>query len=249
MEKQTFDDITVIIPVREGSTRVKKKVHLPFHNEMSLLEWKIAQLLEVQSNSRILVSSNSEQIKQIAYQMGVEYHDRGDYLSVGHQATFSEVITGIVKDVPTNHFAWVTVVVPLMMPNEYEKAFSAYMDEVVNGKHDSLFSANLLKEYLWDPEKPVNYEATRNHTYSQDLPDIYQVTNGLYMRDKQKTLEEGYFLGRNPLKHMVSKMAGIDIDEWEDYEFAKAMLPFYLDKYTATSPDEDAVPIYQQYSH
>jgi len=39
-----FDDISVVIPVREGSSRIKSKIYLPFHEEMNLLEWKISQL-------------------------------------------------------------------------------------------------------------------------------------------------------------------------------------------------------------
>ncbi len=226
-----FEDISIIIPVREGSTRVKEKVFLPLCNNLNLLEWKIDQLLNIQKSNKIIVSSNSDSLKQIALNMGVEYHDRRDYLCVGHQASFSEVITGIVKDIQTKHFAWITVVVPLMSPNEYFEAFNTYLDEVVNKqKFDSLFTANLIKEYLWKEHSPLNYEASKNHTISQELPDIYKLTNGLYMRDKATTLAEGYFLGKNPKIQVVSKMAGIDIDEWEDYQFVKAMLPFYLEK-------------------
>jgi CMP-N-acetylneuraminic acid synthetase len=230
--KNSFDDITIIIPVREGSSRIKSKVLLPFYDNMNLLEWKISQVIKVQEKHRIVVSSNSDTLKRIAYNMGVEYHERGDYLSVGHQASFSEVITGIVKDIQTKYFAWVTVVVPLMAPQEYEEAFQLFLGEVANQtKYDSLFSANLIKEYLWNDRGPINYQASRNHTISQNLPDIFRVTNGLYMRDKINTLKEGYFLGQSPKIQIVNKMAGVDIDEWEDYEFAKAMLPFYLQKH------------------
>jgi len=231
-----FNNISIIIPVREGSSRVKNKVLLPFHEDLNLLEWKIDQLKKVQQSNRIIISSNSENLKKIAYNMGVEYHDRGDYLSVGHHASFSEVITGIVKDIQTDHFAWITVVVPLMSPEEYTEAFQLYLSEVMKSKKfDSLFSANLVKEYLWSNNKPLNYEASKNHTISQNLPEIYRVTNGLYMRDKVSTLAQGYFLGENPKYHIVSKMAGIDIDEWEDYEFAKAMLPFYFQKHKSSN--------------
>ena len=54
--------------------------------------------------------------------------------------------------------------------------------------YDSLFAANLVKEYLWWPDRPLNYQANRDHTISQHLPDIYRVTNGLYMRDKDSIL-------------------------------------------------------------
>lgn len=224
-----FKDISVIIPVREGSSRVREKIFLPFHEEMSLLDWKIAQMKQVQDPALIFLSSNSERVREVAEASGVQFLKRDDYLSTGHVASFSEVISGVVKDVPTEHFAWVTVVVPLMRPDEYRDGFQMYLDRVVvAGTNDSLVSVNLVKEYYWDAEKALNYRADRNHTISQDLPDWFRVTNGLYMRSKADTLREGYFLGPKPCMHQVSKASGIDIDEYEDYEVAMAMKAIYL---------------------
>lgn len=227
----SFEDISVVIPVREGSSRVKNKIFLPFHEELSLLEWKVEQLKLVQSPDLIFLSSNSSNVQHVANNMGVEYLPRSDYLSVGHDATFSEVITGVVQGVPTSHFAWVTVVVPLMSPSEYRAAFLAYEKNIIKNKEfDSLVSVNLVKEYLWDSNGPLNYQADKNHTISQDLPDIYRVTNGLYMRDKSSTLNEGYFLGPKPYMFEVGKISSIDIDVYEDYQMAIALKQFYVDK-------------------
>ena len=225
-----FSDISIIVPVREGSSRVKDKIFLPFDGERSLLEWKIDQLLQVQSPERIFLSSNSHRVAEVSRRKGIAFLPRSDYLSVGHDASFSEVITGIVKDVPTTHFAWVTVVVPLMSPAEYHEAFNLYLRDVAgSASHDSLVSVNLIREYLWNDDGPLNYQADRHHTISQMLPNIYRVTNGLYMRSKADTLREGYFLGRRPLRHRVGKIGGIDIDEFEDYQMALTLKSLYRD--------------------
>jgi N-acylneuraminate cytidylyltransferase len=158
----------------------------------------------------------------------VSIHRREDILCDGHKASFSEVITGVVRDIRTPHFAWVPVVVPLMGPGDYKAAFDAYAEQVVKGGlYDSLVAVNLMKEYLWDDEGPINYKADRNHTISQDLPNIYRVTNGLYMSSTEQALKLGYFLGPNPLRFKVGKIAGIDIDEWEDYEMTLSLHSFY----------------------
>ncbi|QKF60179.1 cytidylyltransferase domain-containing protein [Aliarcobacter lanthieri] len=222
-----FNNIGVVIPVRLGSSRVKEKAILPF-GDSNLLEWKIKQLKQIISNKNIFVSTESDKLKIIASKNNVQIHHRDFYLADGHKASFSEVITGIVKDIPFEHIAWVTAVVPLMSPKEYKKAFETYEEEIIEKKnYDSLFSANLLKEYLWNENQTINYQANKNHTISQELPNIYRVTNGLYMRNKKSILEEGYFLGKNPNKFLVSKIAGIDIDEKEDYEIAKSLLNIY----------------------
>lgn len=232
MENFLKDELTIIIPVREGSTRVKDKIYLEIEDGVSLLEWKISELLNYRKDLNILISSNSENVKAIAKNLGVGYHERDPYLCKGHIASFSEVITGIVKDIDTKHFAWCTVVVPYMSKSMFQQCFEDYFNHVIkNYSHDSLVSVNLLKEYFWLEDKPLNYKADKNHTISQELPDIFKVTNGLYMRDKLSTLEEGYFLGPKPYKSVLPKVAGIDIDEYEDFEFAKAMLPIYKETY------------------
>lgn len=232
-EKQSkvdFKDIAVIIPVREGSTRIQDKVTLPFAGT-TLMEWKIEQLKKILSPEQIFVSTDSPKLLSIAQEHEVKIHQRDSYLCRGHEASFSEVICGIVKDIPYTHIAWVTVVVPLMSPMEYQEAFQRYHDNVVNTtQHDSLVSVNLLKEYFWNDQGPINYQADKNHTVSQDLPNVYRVTNGLYMRPKEDILSGGYFIGPNPLKFEVSKISGVDIDEIEDYHISTHLLGIYFER-------------------
>jgi N-acylneuraminate cytidylyltransferase len=221
-------DLGVIVPVREGSSRIKDKVLLPFDQHLTLLEWKLEQLCAVLPPERIYVSTDSDNLQQLARPYGVRIHRRDPYLCRGHDASFSEVITGIVRDIPHEHIAWVTVVVPLMSPAEYLGGFQCYHRHVLEqASHDSLFAANLVKEYLWWPDRPLNYQADRHHTISQLLPDIYRVTNGLYMRDRESILSSGYFLGPTPCKYVVSKLAGVDIDVLEDFQIARSLRWLY----------------------
>jgi len=226
--KKNFNDIAVVIPVRERSSRLKSKVLLPFSDKYNLTEWKIDQLKKVLPSNQIFLSTNSNTLKSIAKNKNISIHHRDDYYCIGHDATFSDIIFHVVKEIPFKHIAWVTVCVPLMHPSEYKAAFNLYLSKVHKLKeNDSLVSVNLLKEYLWDDNGPLNYEANKNHTISQKLPNIYKINNGLYMRDKNSILKDKYFLGQNPIMFEVSKIAGIDIDTYEDYKIARELLALY----------------------
>ena len=134
-----YNSLAAVIPVRLSSSRIDQKVLLPIGDDnISLLEWKIKQLQEILGNEQIFVSTESDQLKDIAQKRGVQIHHRDHYLSDGHKATFSEVITGIVKDIPFEHIAWVTAVVPLMKPTEYKDAFQQYFEQTVNLFPDKL---------------------------------------------------------------------------------------------------------------
>lgn len=91
-------------------------------------------------------------------------------------------------------------------------------------EYDSLVSVRLFKEYLWDEKRPLNYELGAGHVISQNLPDWYIVTNGIYMLPRETMINKNYFLGDNPYKYLVSKFEAVDIDDKEDFEVARALL-------------------------
>ncbi|QTD55412.1 acylneuraminate cytidylyltransferase family protein [Parasphingorhabdus cellanae] len=222
-------DLAVIVPVRRGSSRIAEKCLLPFGDQETLIEWKLAQLTKVIDPQRIYLSSEDEAFLDLADRFGVSRHRRARHLAIDHIAPFRDVITGIVRDIPHAHIAWSTVVCPLMAPQEYCDAFRAYHDSVICGDDDSLLGVNLMKEYFWSRDGALNYEATRNHTISQDLPDWYKVTNSIYMAPRQQILAREYFVGDNPVLQPLSKLAGVDIDYIEDYRIAQALYAVYAE--------------------
>lgn len=245
-------DLAVVVPARRGSSRISNKSMLPFGGADSLIEWKLSQLVRVIDPKRIFLSSEDEEFLGLADRFGVSRHKRELRLATDHIAPFRDVITGIVRDIPHTHIAWSTVVCPLMSPQEYLDGFRRYHDEVVRGSHDSLIGVNLLKEYFWAEGRSLNYEATRNHTISQELPDWFKVTNSLYMCPKREILRREYFIGDRPVMHQLSKLAGIDIDYIEDYRIARALHSVYAeDGLDAVDPatlidwsrDADALPL------
>lgn len=222
-------DLAVVVPVRKGSSRIVNKSMLPFGHAASLIEWKLEQLVKVIDPARIYLSSEDDDFLALAGRFGVSRHKRERRLATDHIAPFRDVITGIVRHIPHEHIAWATVVCPLMPPQEYLDAFRRYHDDVIRGPHDSLLGVNLMKEYFWADGKSLNYEATRNHTISQLLPDWFKVTNSLYMSAKRDILAREYFIGDHPVMQQLSKLSGVDIDYIEDYRIAHALHSVYAE--------------------
>jgi CMP-N-acetylneuraminic acid synthetase len=225
-----FDfNFKIIIPVKGNSERVKSKNALPFGDKPTMLEWKISQLLEVFKPSDIVISTDFEPFKDIARKNGCLLHERTTEECNDNKISANDAIYGILKDISVEHFAWIPVTSPLMNSNEYQKCFIEYEKNVINGSFDSLFSCQLYKEYFWNEISPINYTLEK-HIISQNLPNWYRVTNGFYMVPQSIAYKNKYFLGTNPYKVEVSKLAGLDIDYPEDYEIAKALYPLYLQK-------------------
>lgn len=223
----SLDDIAVVVPVREGSSRIKDNAPLPFAPQFTVLEWKLRQLREVLPPSQIYVSTDSDTLKGVAQRCGVQIHHRQPYLCRGHLAPLPEVITGIAQEIPFEHLAWATVVVPLMSPQEYLGAFRTYLERVVRtAEFDSLFAVNTLKEYLWYADRPANYPGDRHHPEPADLPSLFRVTNGLFVRSRQAMLQDAYYLGPKPCRFVVSRLAGLCVDVLEEYHAARTVTQF-----------------------
>lgn len=221
------DDLAVIVPARRGSSRIAEKCLLPFGDQPTLIHWKLSQLVKVIDPGRIYVSSEDEEFLAIAKQFGASQHKRSARLSIGHEAPFRDVITGIVSEIEHDHIAWATVVCPLMTPLEYAQSFDAYTRQVIGADKDSLLGVNRVQDYFWSAAGALNYTADRNHTVSQDLPEWFKVTNSLYMAPRAHILENEYFLGPKPVLFDLARLAGVDIDYIEDYRIARALYAVY----------------------
>ena len=90
--------ITAIIPVRAGSTRLKNKNIAPFAGT-NLLVNKINQLKQVKEITSIVVSSDSDVMLAMAKAAGAETHKRAPEYCDEKTKTFGEVVRHIAESV------------------------------------------------------------------------------------------------------------------------------------------------------
>lgn len=210
--------ITAIIPVRAGSQRLKDKNVLPFADS-NLLIHKIKQLKKVPSLDRIVVSSDSDLMLDMAKKEGVLTHKRAPEYCDEKTKTFGEVVAHVCDNVEGDDVIWATCTCPLIMPEHYEEAIGIYKDL---SEHDSLMAVRPFKKYIWDDNKPVNFEAGKGHIPSQQLPQYY-FTTGLRIAPREKMVEWNYFVGPNPYKYVLPDYNCIDIDNEMDLRIANAL--------------------------
>jgi N-acylneuraminate cytidylyltransferase len=218
MQKQ----ITAVIPVREGSTRLKNKNIAPFAGT-NLLLFKIAQLKCVPEVTRIVVTSDSDHMLSLAAQAGADTHKRGIEYCDERTKTFGEVVRHVAESVPGEHILWATCTAPLVFPRLYREAIQQYENALAEG-FDSLVSVEVFKRYLWDAQGPVNYKLGVAHVPSQQLPEYFIITDGVLLAPRPKMIEWSYFHGHNPYKFRLGKRESVDIDDGLDLAKARAWM-------------------------
>ena len=214
--------ITAIIPVREGSRRLKNKNIAPFAGTNLLIN-KINQLKQVALIDRIVVSSDSDTMLTMAASQGVLTHKRAIEFCDEKSKTFGEVVAHICENVEGDDILWATCTAPLVCPKHYTEAITLDSQAIKEG-YDSLISMEQFRRYLWDENGPVNYELGIKHVPSQQLSPMYFCTDGILIAPRSKMIEWKYFHGSNPYRYILDKRTSIDIDDGLDLMCARAWL-------------------------
>ena len=162
--------ITAIVPVLKGSVRVKNKNLKPFAGK-TLLQIKIEQLKQVSSIDRIVVSSDCDEMLQLAASLGVSTHRRDEYYA-SSEATNSEFFEDLGRSIDGEYLMYSPVTCPLISLETYHDCIKTFKEdaEVTN-----LVTVSPDKHHIWLDGEPLNYDV-ENSPNSQDLPDIYAVT-------------------------------------------------------------------------
>lgn len=217
---------TAIIPVRKDSRRLKDK-NISDFADSNLLEYKIDILKKTKMVENIVVSSNSEIMLDMATKKGVKTHVRALEFCDEITQPFGVTVRHICESVEGDHIIWAPVTAPLISVETYISSFNIYNEQVINGLYDSLITVEPFKRYLWNKKGPINYKLGLGHVPSQELEELYFVTDGILMAPRIDMIKWSYFHGVNPYKFSLSRIESVDIDDGLDLELAR----FYYKKY------------------
>lgn len=214
--------LTVVLPCRAGSERVKNKNTRPFAGfSGGLLELKLTQLAAVNELTEIIISTNDPVVSEFAAGFSAEQDSRVTVIErpdeLGRSSTpMSEFIQylGGLRGEGTMLMTHVTH--PLLNSESFGQLISAWRSAAAAG-HDSLLTVTKLHTFLWDADgKPFNYDDTvEKWPRSQDIPPLFEVNHAAYLIPFRRVLEVGDRVGENPYMHEMSGEAVMDID-WED---------------------------------
>ena len=109
--------ITVVVPVRKGSQRVKHKNFKPFANS-NLLKIKLDVLKQINAIDEIIVNTDSEVAMKIADEYGVSMCIREDYYA-SSECNNSEFFQNIAENTDTDYIIYSPCTAPLIKVDTY----------------------------------------------------------------------------------------------------------------------------------
>ena len=215
-------EYTAIIPVRAGSTRLKDKNIYPF-NGTTLLENKILQLKQVDLIDHIVVSSDSDQMLELAVKHNVTPHKRSWEYCDEKTKSFGEVVEHVCSEVKGDITIWATATSPLVLPHLYKEAIILF-EEALNKGYDSLLSVEPFQRYILTSQGPLNYKHGLGHVPSQELEVYYFKTNGIMISSRVNMIKWQYLYGKKPYLFDIDKIYCVDVDDVLDMAQAEIWL-------------------------
>ena len=193
-----------------------------------LIEWSIEAALKSKYIDRLIVTSDSPEILNLATSMGVESIIRPTELA-SDTATSFDVIKHTIEFID-KIYKYVILLQPTSpLRNTYhidsavEYLLEKQADAVVGvtqADHSPLWANTLSSEFSMSNFLPNDIINAR----SQDLPPYYRINGAIYICKTNQLLSQGsFYLDSNIYAFIMDRSASVDIDDEIDFSLAELL--------------------------
>ena len=228
-----MSNVVAIIPARGGSKGIPNKNIIDFCGK-PLIAWTIEQCLQSKYIDNVWVSSDSQNILDIAEKYGAKTIKRPDDISGDFATSESAWIHSIKIIEEDNNIDFVfapQVTSPLREAKDIDNAIELFQKE----NYDSMFSSSIVEDlFFWKKDKnnklqSVNYDYL-NRQRRQDVQEQI-IENGSFYIFKPEILKKydnrfGGKIGHSKMEFW--KM--FEIDNLEDIRMCRALMQEFLIK-------------------
>lgn len=219
-----------IIPVRGGSKGIPRKNLQEIVPGRSLLDWTLAQALEVFPAQDVVVSTEDDELAAIVAASDARLSRRPPHLALD-ESTTAEVVAHLLQQIDPDHAAYDAIMIlqvtsPLRQVHDIHRALelgqttsvvsvvSAY--ETMDSHPAKLY---FLREGFAEPVKPELQYKRR-----QDLPPVYRRNGAIFLVRRDHFEETGFLWGGRTAIVDMPRARSIDIDSLADLAAARAIL-------------------------
>ncbi len=230
-------NIVAVVPARGGSKGVPKK-NIRKLNKTPLIHYVLSTLNKIKFVDRIIVSTDSPEIKKVVLKgkfKKIEVHDRPSYLAVD-KTPLTTVVKYVADQLQNNEGYKPHIVLaiaptcPFIKKETIIKTIQYLKNKRSNCcvtlkriEHEHPYRAKKLnkKNKIFYPViKNINVEKFISR---QDLPTFYCTSGAVYGRTYEllKTFKgKDFCLGKKPIGIVVDEIESINIDRQIDFDFA-----------------------------
>lgn len=220
-----------IIPARGGSKRIPQKNIVDF-NGKPMIAWSIIAAKQSGLFTRILVSTDDAEIAKVATEYGAEVPFLRQEFADDY-STVSEATAAALKQAMDHWQEEYSVVVQLMANCPLRTSADIECAVAIFEKKKRTSQISCFK-YGWmnpwwatkinEKGQPTKLFPEKLNKRSQDLPNLYCPTGAIWISKVDTLLTYNSFYSPTHVFEPMSLQSAVDIDDYDDLRFAKALL-------------------------
>lgn len=221
-----MQSITALLPMKGHSERVPNK-NLKWFARRPLYHAILDTLLKVSTIGKVLINSDSEEIKKDLNTHYAEYDKKIIYIErplalQGDFVSMNKIIEHDIKYSGDEFFLQTHSTNPLLKPVTLADAIRFFFDHM--DKYDSVFAATRYQARFYTEKfQPLNHNPDEL-IRTQDLPPLFEENSNFYLFTAKSFKENNNRrIGRNPFIFPMNRYEAIDIDETEDFHVAELL--------------------------
>lgn len=219
-----------VIPARGGSKRIPRKNLIDFFGR-PLIAWTIDAALGAGIFDRVLVSTDDEEIAEVARRCGAAVPFLR--ISAADDSSHASAATKVALEQAMDHWSESYDVVAQLMPNCPLRSANDIVNAVrMFDQRGADFQISCFR-YGWmnpwwaatiaDDGRPTPKFPEAAKARSQDLPPLYCPTGAIWIARATAFLAAETFYGPQHRFEPLPWAAAVDIDDYDDLLFAKAV--------------------------
>ncbi len=208
--------LSIVVPIREGSVRVKNK-NLRRFNKKNLLIYKILKLKKLKKVDNIIINTDSIEAIKIAKKMRVSYFKRQKYFA-SSKCSNSSFWQNIAKTTPSDYIMFTNCTSPLLSVKTYQSIIDKYLK--IKNNYGSINTVTPLKEYIYHNNKPLNFNASKAPK-SQNIKKTFKLNFAVNIISNKEMYKKKSLISNKPFFFKLDEIEGFDIDTMTDFKIAE----------------------------
>jgi len=193
-----------------------------------LIAWSIEAGLKSKYIDRVVVTSDDDEIIEVAHLFGSETIKRPNELASDTATTFDAIRHAVENTEKYDYIVLLQPTSPLRNETHIDEAIAL----LNNKKVDAVISVcEMDHSPLWSNVLPASGDMSDflkdevKNKRSQDLETYYRLNGGIYICDTKRLLEEKtFFIKDKILAYPMDQYSSIDIDSAMDFSFADFLI-------------------------
>ncbi len=233
MWKISTDEVWALIPARGGSKSIPLK-NLVILEGHPLIEYVINAAKKSKRFSRIICSTEDEQIAQVCIQNGIEVHNRPRELAKDDTPVL-DVFVHLLQDIGrkegkiANILPVLQPTSPFVLPEHIDHCIelletdpSADSSQTITSMPHNFHAYN--QRIIENGFVRFRFKKERKTCYNKQSKPTHYIFGNLVVTRASTVLEKGEIFGTKSLPHLIDFNYALDIDQQQDLELAEWLL-------------------------